>query len=256
MSLLQVAIIQSKLYWEDAHQNRLHFRRQIELIEPKTDLIVLPEMFTSGFTMNTAKCSESMSGDSVRWMSEMAKQSGAALTGSLIIEEHGNFYNRLIWMRPSGEFDYYDKKHLFRLANEQQYFTPGTERKIVTLKDWRINLNVCYDLRFPVWLRNQDDYDCLLFVANWPEKRREHWKALLKARAIENLCFVIACNRVGTDGKGFDYSGDSGLVSPNGACHFSTNEEVLYFTLDKTIRSNHLEKFGFHLDRDEFIISS
>lgn len=254
MNLLHIAIIQSPLFWENAAQNRAHFQAHIDNIDSKADLIVLPEMFSSGFTMNTNDCAETMSGDTLLWMSEQAKKSDAVIAGSLIIEENSNFYNRLIWMTPSGNYEYYDKKHLFRLANEQQYFTPGQERKIVSLHDWKICLNVCYDLRFPVWLRNQDDYDCLLFVANWPSKRRAHWKALLTARAIENLSYVIACNRVGTDGKGFQYSGDSGIVTPNGESDFSSDEGVIYHTLDKTIRTKHVERFGFLLDRDEFAI--
>jgi len=201
MEDLKIALIQTSLHWEDKKGNLDMFTDKIAKIPERQDLIVLPEMFTTGFSMKATKFAEEMSGPSVSWMRSQAKLSSSCIAGSIIIKEGRSYYNRLIWMRPDGTLEHYNKRHLFRLAKEQDHYTEGSERKIVSLKDWRINLNVCYDLRFPVWSRNKNDYDILLNVANWPAKRSLPWSTLLRARAIENMCYSIGLNRVGTDGN-------------------------------------------------------
>lgn len=252
---LTVAVVQSKLIWEDRSKNRSIFEDQILSISKDVDVIVLPEMFTTGFTMNTS-CAESMDGESIQWLQKMAAKKNAVVCGSLIIVEHANYYNRLIWMPPSGDVSYYDKRHLFSYAKEDQYFTSGTSQTIINHHGWRINLNICYDLRFPVSLRNVDAYDCLLFVANWPAKRSLHWKTLLKARAIENLSFVIACNRVGEDENGLVYTGDSTILGPDGIALIEESEEsnILIAELSKSTLENHRKTFAFAKDADVFKI--
>ncbi|MCR9181929.1 MAG: amidohydrolase [Flavobacteriaceae bacterium] len=206
-----IALIQTTLEWENPEANRNHFQKKIESIQEKVDLIILPEMFTTGFTMNAAPLAESMNGKTVIWMKQMAKLKNVAITGSIIIEENQNFYNRMVFVTPEGVIHTYDKRHLFTLANEQETYTAGNEKLIIDYKGWKICPMICYDLRFPVWARNMEDYDILLFVANWPEARIKAWDVLLQARAIENMGYCIGVNRIGTDGKGFDYVGHSGV---------------------------------------------
>lgn len=256
MQDLKIALIQSKLHWEDKKANLAMFAEKIAGIHAGQDLIVLPEMFTTGFSMKASEFAEEMEGNCVSWMRDQAQSTRSVIAGSLIIKEGGAYYNRLIWMRPDGTLEHYDKRHLFRLANEQDHYTAGATRKIVTLKDWRINLNVCYDLRFPVWSRNRNDYDVLLNVANWPAKRSLPWKTLLRARAIENMCYSIGLNRVGIDGNGYFHSGDSAFIHPDGttlvAC--SVREKIINFTLSIDDLKKFRERFQFYKDADDFTI--
>ena len=212
MSTLEVTIVQADLYWHDPARNREHFTAVIEVLKEATDLIVLPEMFTTGFSMDAPALAETMDGDSVRWMREMAASSNAAVCGSLIIAENRQFYNRFICASPAGDLLCYDKRHLFRLADEQSHYSPGEALNTFDLKGWRICPMVCYDLRFPVWSRNRDSYDLLLYVANWPDRRHHAWETLLRARAIENLSYVAGVNRTGRDGNDIAYSGGSSII--------------------------------------------
>lgn len=257
MNTLKIALIQSSLHWEKKEANLNMFSEKISQVESKQDLIVLPEMFSTGFSMKPDTFAETMDGESVAWMKDQAANANCVVTGSLIIKESDSYYNRLVWMRPDGSFDHYDKRHLFRLANEQNHYVAGQERKIVVLNGWRINLNVCYDLRFPVWSRNRNDYDILLNVANWPAKRSHAWKTLLRARAVENMCYAVGLNRVGDDGNGFFHSGDSAVVHPDGtaliAC--SVREKILYTTLIKEELDSFRERFQFYKDADDFTVA-
>lgn len=254
---LKVTLIQSYLFWEDVQKNLQQFDMKINQLNQRTDLIVLPEMFNTGFSMNTAKLAESMEGNTISWMKKTASVTGSVITGSLIIKENGNFFNRLLWVRPDGEISQYDKKHLFGLGSETEHFTAGTERLIVELNGWKICPMICYDLRFPVWCRNEEESDLLIFVANWPEKRSHHWRTLLIARAIENQEYVLGVNRVGDDANLFYHSGDSMLVHPMGNILFQkVDEEDMYTAIlskdeiEKTRRS-----LPFLADKDEFKLS-
>ncbi len=214
---LTVTIMQANLQWEDAGANRSMFEERIGSIREKTDLVVLPEMFTTGFTMNARAIAEDMAGPTIQWMSRMAEKGGFHLTGSLVIREEDSFFNRLIWAFPDGEILSYDKRHLFRMAGEDAVYSPGDSQLTVRVQGWKIRPFICYDLRFPQWTRNRGNaYDAAIFVANWPEKRAHHWNTLLAARAIENQCYVIACNRTGFDGNGVTYSGDSCVINHQG----------------------------------------
>lgn len=254
---IKVALVQTALHWEDKQSNLTMFDEKISSIKADTDLIVLPEMFTTGFSMKPTQFAESIDGPSMQWLKDQASKSKACIAGSIIIKEDNHYYNRLIWMRPDGSFEQYNKRHLFRLANEQNHYTAGTERKIVELGDWKINLNVCYDMRFPVWSRNVMDYDILLNVANWPAKRSYPWKTLTRARAIENMCYVIALNRVGNDGNDYYHTGDSAVVYPDGTAIIECNDEekILYATLSKDELIKFRDRFQFYKDADDFTIS-
>jgi predicted amidohydrolase len=217
MQDLRVALIQAELAWEDPIANLERFYERIARISDDVHLIVLPEMFSTGFSMQPAGLAQPMDGPAVAWMQERAQEFQADIAGSLMVEEQGQFYNRLIWAKPDGRIATYDKKHLFRYAGEEKVYMSGRNLLTVTCQGWKIRPFVCYDLRFPIWTRNIDSaYDAAIFVANWPERRAPHWKALLKARAIENQCYVAGVNRVGTDGKGYRYSGDSRIIDPLG----------------------------------------
>ncbi len=215
MQNLRISLVQTPLDWQQPDANRERLTSLLAPLEGQTDLIVLPEMFTTGFTMSPNEVAEPMSGPTLAWMRTMARSLGAAICGSVVIDD-GGYRNRLLFVTPEGEVQYYDKHHLFRMANEHEYYAAGETRKVIEYKGWRILPQVCYDLRFPVWCRNRDDYDLLLCVANWPAPRRHPWRALLLARAIENQCYVAGVNRVGEDGKGLEYSGDSLLVDFKG----------------------------------------
>lgn len=217
MQDLIVTLIQTELFWEDISANLATFDRKIDTISEETDLIVLPEMFTTGFSMSAPKLAETMSGSAVSWIQSKAKARNAYITGSIIIEENGKYYNRLLWAKPDGTLMTYDKKHLFRMTDEHKVFTPGNRFLTVRVKGWKLRPFICYDLRFPIWNRNIDNrYDMAVYIANWPEKRTAHWKILMPARAIENQCYVIGVNRVGKDGNGIIYSGDSSIIDPMG----------------------------------------
>lgn len=213
---LRVSIVQCMLHWEDAVANRAMLTERIAPLRGATDLVVLPEMFSTGFSMRSAELAETMDGPTVRWMREQAASLNAALYGSLIIQEQGHRYNRGLFVRPDGEVTSYDKRHLFRFAQETDHYSPGARRVVVHWRGWRVLLQICFDLRFPVFARNRGDYDGILYVANWPEARRFPWSTLLLARAIENQCIVVGVNRVGMDGKGIHYTGDSVVVDARG----------------------------------------
>ncbi len=222
MQNLNIALIQTPLHWESAKENLEMFSGKLSEINQPVDLVVLPEMFTSGFTMEPARVAQTMDGEAIGWMKSKAASLGAVITGSLVIEDGGYFYNRLIWMQPDGSCQYYDKRHLFSFAGEDKFYTAGNERKIFQLHGWKILPIICFDLRFASWCRNQYtedggfDYDLMLVVANWPDVRSHAWRVLLMARAIENQAYVAGINRVGEDGNAVSYSGDSAVIDPRG----------------------------------------
>tara|TARA_B110000091_G_scaffold194243_1_gene219917 strand:- start:479 stop:1261 length:783 start_codon:yes stop_codon:yes gene_type:complete len=258
-SELKISMIQSEIVWENPMQNRVQFELQIAAIPPDVVLIVLPEMFTTGFTMNAASVAEKMDGPSVAWMQEMAANKKAAIVGSLVISERGQFYNRLLFVHPSGKIDFYDKRHSFTLAKENEVYTAGTQKRIVTYKGWKICPLICYDLRFPVWSRNTENYDLLLYVANWPTPRIHAWNALLQARAIENMSYTIGVNRVGQDANGHDYAGMSAGYDGlgNRLTNFKKNEvEVATLTLYKLQQDTMRRKLSFLNDQDLFEITT
>lgn len=217
MQDLKVTLVQADLIWEDISANLARFDETLDALTEETDLIVLPEMFSTGFTMAAATLAEDMDGRAVQWICEKSRQKAVDIVGSVIIREDGKFYNRLLWARPDGALLCYDKRHLFRMAGEEKVYCAGNNLLTLSLKGWNIRPFICYDLRFPAWVRNVGNaYDVAIFVANWPEKRSIHWQKLLVARAIENQCFVVGVNRVGMDGNGFDFSGDSTVIDPLG----------------------------------------
>lgn len=262
MSSLTFTIIQTNLFWEEKALNLKMLEEKINSIKEKTEVIILPEMFSTGFSMNAARLAESMEGETIAWMKRMAAEKKIILTGSIIIEENGNFYNRLVWMLPSGKVGLYDKKHLFAYANEDSHYTSGNKRLIASVKGWKINLLVCYDLRFPVWSRQSYkpgqspdlEYDVLIYAANWPESRSHAWKTLLQARAIENQCFCIGVNRTGKDGNNIYYSGDSMIINSLGEVlyHKAHDEDIYTFTLQKEELENIRQKTPFWKDADSF----
>jgi omega-amidase len=261
MSTLTITTIQSSLHWEDKAANLQQFEKKIIGIQEKAEIVILPEMFSTGFSMRPEVLAEKMDGDTVQWMKRMAAQKRIILTGSVIIEEEGQYLNRLIWMLPNGQYGYYDKRHLFAYAGEEAHYLPGQKRLIASVKGWKINLLVCYDLRFPVWSRQQvsergPEYDVLVYVANWPERRNHAWKTLLQARAIENQCFVVGVNRVGEDGNNIYHSGDTMVVDAMGEVLYTKAHEEDIFTI--TLEKNKLEevrhKLPFLADADDFEI--
>lgn len=255
MDNLKISLFQGYLFWENIDKNLQNIELRLSNIRVKTDLIVLPEMFNTGFTMNAEKLAEPMNGPTMSWMHNIARRFEAVVTGSLIITENGNYYNRLIWMRPDGTFATYDKRHLFRLAKEQETYTAGRERLIVELNGWNVCMAICYDLRFPVWLRNKNtEYDLLIVVANWPERRAAHWRALIPARAVENQAYVIGLNRVGHDGNEVYYSGDSTCIDANGnVVYYKRDEEDVYtFTISGEELQKTRRLMPFLRDADDF----
>lgn len=258
MQDLRITIIQTALHWQDAAANRAMFSVKLATVAPATDLIVLPEMFTTGFSMDARGLAEDAQGPTLQWMQEEAARYNAVLTGSVMVKEGDNYYNRLFWVRPDGSYEHYDKRHLFRMAKEHHSYTPGKEKLLVELKGWNICPLVCYDLRFPVWSRNTNSqYDLLLYVANWPKPRANAWSTLLQARAIENLSYVVGVNRVGTDGNGHPYSGDSAIIHPKGHKLLETTEAegIHTITLSKQELTDFREAFPAHLDADDFTLS-
>jgi omega-amidase len=254
---LKVTLVQSDLKWENSGYNLSLFTDRINSIALPTDLIILPELFTTGFTMNVSRVSEGMSGESVKWMKKMSRSMKACITGSLLIREQGQFFNRLIWMKPSGQYSTYDKRHLFRMGEEHVHYAAGNKRLIADLHQWKIRPLICYDLRFPVWSRNLSDYDLLIYIANWPASRMSVWETLLKARAIENQCFVIGLNRIGIDGMGLNYSGDSLVIDYKGNIIKQLPEnknETETITLSLSELREFREKFPVYLDGDKFEI--
>lgn len=261
MSTLTITTIQSNLTWEEKAANLRMLEQKIGGIEEKTEIVVLPEMFNTGFSMRPEVLAETMEGETVEWMKRVSRENGIVLTGSLMIEEAGNYYNRLVWMLPNGQFGHYDKRHLFAFGEEDKHYSPGNKRLIASVKGWKINLQVCYDLRFPVWARQQNteagsEYDVLIYVANWPERRSHAWKTLLCARAIENQCYVVGVNRVGNDGKNIYHSGNSLVIDPLGQVlyHMADEEDVNTITLQKEMLEEVRNKFPFWKDADSFNI--
>lgn len=257
MDNLKITLFQGYLFWEKTDKNLQNIALRLSSIREKTDLIILPEMFNTGFTMNAEELAEPMDGKTMQWMHKIAKQYDCVVTGSLIIIENGNYYNRLIWMLPDGSYKHYDKRHLFALGKEHNTYTAGTEKLIVELKGWKICPMICYDLRFPVWIRNvKDTYDLLLIVANWPERRALHWRTLIPARAVENQTYVIGVNRVGHDGNEIYHSGDSTCIDPNGnVVYYKRDEEDVYtFSIiaDELIKTR--RALPFLKDADDFNI--
>ena len=279
MSTLTITTIQTNLFWEDKQANMQMLRQKIDSIEEKTEIVILPEMFTTGFSMQPEVFAETMDGETIEWMKMVSNKNGIALTGSVMIEEDGKYFNRLIWMLPNGQFGYYDKRHLFAYGEEDKHYSSGKKRLIASVKGWKINLQVCYDLRFPVWARQQIDrfstppdgaqktsdstqgnpeYDVLIYVANWPERRSHAWKTLLCARAIENQCYVIGVNRVGNDAKNIHYSGNTLVIDPMGQVlyHMAEEEDINTITLSKEKLEEVRTRFPFLNDGDDFIINS
>jgi omega-amidase len=260
MKNLNITIIQTSLFWEDSEKNIKHFDQLLSSQAGKTDLIVLPEMFNTGFSMNSAKLAQQMNGDVIKWMQKKSAELNCCITGSSIIKENDNYYNRLIWMQPDGVFYTYDKRHLFRMAQEHNYYSPGTQKILPEIKGWKICPLICYDLRFPVWSRNgmgENRYDLLIYIANWPEARRNAWSSLLIARAIENQCYVAGVNRIGSDGKGISYSGDSAVIDPKGNVISQTKpfeEKAETIELNKRELEDFREKFPVESDADNFNI--
>ncbi|WP_353777453.1 amidohydrolase [Winogradskyella sp. 3972H.M.0a.05] len=252
---LKIALIQSSLAWENATQNRKNFTEKINSIDEDVDVIVLPEMFTTGFTMNANGNKETMQGETVQWLLDMASKKDVAITGSIIVEEEGAFYNRLLFVEPNGVISTYDKKHTFTLAGEHKVYKAGDKKLIVDYKGWSICPLVCYDLRFPVWARNTEDYDLLIYVANWPKVRVDAWSTLLKARAIENMSYCIGVNRVGLDGNNYEYSGHSAAydVLGNRLDNIEVGkEQIEVITLSKSHIKTYRDKLQFLEDRDSF----
>jgi omega-amidase len=260
MPTLSFTLIQTRLFWEDRDANLAMLEKKIREIRERTEIVVLPEMFSTGFSMNPTKLAERMDGATVQWMKKIAAAKKIVLTGSVIIEEDGNYYNRLLWVLPDGNLGYYDKRHRFAFAGENAEYTPGNKRLIAQVKGWKINLQVCYDLRFPVWARQHSnespEYDVLLYVANWPERRAHAWKTLLTARAIENQCYVVGVNRVGDDGNGIAHSGDSMVIDALGTTlyHKSDGEDIHTIVLEREPLQQVREKFPFWKDADNFKI--
>ena len=257
MQYLKTAIIQTDLVWLNAVKNQQQILEKIDQIKEEVDLIILPEMFTTGFSMHPQEVAETMQGNTVKWMQSIAAEKNMAVAGSVIISESSKYYNRFLFVHPTGEVHYYNKKHLFTLAGEHKIYTSGNEKIIVNYKGWKICPMVCYDLRFPVWARNVEDYDVLIYVANWPKPRITAWDTLLKARAIENMCYTIGVNRVGKDANKLEYSGHSAIYDCLGEelTEIAPNKEGVAVV---TLAKNHLnivrKKLNFLSDKDAFQI--
>jgi omega-amidase len=269
---LLITIVQSDLYWENPEANLKMFEEKINAHKEKMEIVILPEMFSTGFSMNPERFAEAMDGPAVAWMRSMAISKGIIIGGSLMIREGGNFYNRFVWMLPQGEFGYYDKRHLFGAGREDQHYTPGNKRLIASVKGWKINLLICYDLRFPVWSRQsvpldpvkqqavttpgEPEYDLIIYVANWPEPRIYAWKTLLQARAIENQSYVVGVNRIGVDGNNTNHTGESMIADPLGqVLHSSGQQDEVYTASLSAERIDELrKKLPFLKDADSFMV--
>ena len=267
---LTITTIQTNLIWENKQANLQMLETKLNSIQPPTEIVVLPEMFSTGFSMQPKLFAETMDGETVNWMKRMAITKKIILTGSIIIKEDGNYFNRLVWMLPNGQYGFYDKRHLFAFAHENQHYTAGKKRLIASVKGWKINLQICYDLRFPVWARQAPsqstemasgadvalEYDLIIYVANWPQKRIDAWKTLLAARAIENQCYVIGVNRVGNDGNDIYHSGNSVVINPLGETLYqkADEEDINPITLEKNDLAAIRKQFPFWKDRDDFTL--
>jgi omega-amidase len=257
---LKIALVQMAQAWENHAANLAMAGRHIDTIREKVDLIVFPEMFTTGYTMNAPACAQAMDGSAVHWMHETARRLNTDITGSMIISSgRGGFYNRLVWAKPDGSVQLYDKRHLFRMAGEHEIYSGGSAHITVELKGWRVRPYICYDLRFPVWTRNRkNEYDIALFVASWPAKRASQWAALLRARAIENLCYVIGVNRTGTDGNSLEYAGGTAAFDCTGNTIFDagSSECVSIVTLQSRHLQEYRDTFPAWMDSDAFSIDA
>ena len=254
---LYITLVQPNIVWEDKAVNLRQYETMIAGISGRKEVVVLPEMFSTGFSVASERLAEKMDGASIGWMVNMALRYRCILTGSLIIEEEGKYYNRMLWVQPDGHIGYYDKRHLFGFAKEDAYYTPGISRLITQVNGWRINLQVCYDLRFPVWARNTgEEYDVLLYVANWPEQRIIAWNTLLQARAIENQCYVAGVNRIGRDGNGNNYTGNSSVFGPAGEIICQLQDESTAYTviLEKETLQKLRAGLPFLKDADKFML--
>ncbi len=260
MSSLTLSLVQTHLFWEDKKANLAMLETKIMGIVEKTELVILPEMFSTGFSMKPQLLAETMDGETVSWMKRVAAAKKIILTGSVMIKEDGHFFNRLLWVLPNGTLGYYDKRHRFAFGGEHEEYTSGRKRLTASVKGWKINLLICYDLRFPVWARQQSneapEYDILLYVANWPERRNHAWKTLLTARAIENQCYVVGVNRVGNDGNGINHCGDSMVIDALGSAlyHNAAGEDIHTIVLQKEPLQQIRDKFPFWKDADDFNI--
>jgi len=256
-NFLNISLIQTDIIWENPQANREYLSEKIKQVKLETDLVILPEMFTTGFTMNV-DLAETMEGETVNWMQNIATEKQIAITGSIIIKEQNNYHNRLLFIFPNGKIEYYDKRHSFSYGNEHETFTAGSSKLILTYKGWKICPLICYDLRFPVWARNTENYDLLIYVASWPEKRIYAWDTLLKARAIENLSYTIGVNRIGEDGKNYNYVGHSialDFLGKSISKEHCSIEKVIEISLDKSLQNEKRHHFGFLNDKDQFSIN-
>lgn len=257
MNMLRVATIQTKLFWEDIDANLHMLGEKISSLHQKADLIVLPEMFSTGFSMNTA-LAETQDGRAMQWMQDMAARYNMAICGSLMMRNRHDVFNRFVWMNPGGIYHVYNKRHLFRMGGEDEHYKAGNEKLIVDFKGFKLQLLVCYDLRFPVWIRRtlKENFDALLVVANWPQRRAAHWKVLLQARAIENQCYVVGVNRVGHDGNEVYHSGDSAVIDPKGEIiyHKADQEDIAIHVLEKEKVTAYRLDFPALNDADEFTL--
>lgn len=262
MADLSITTVQTNISWEDKESNLKMLEEKIVSLQQKTQIVVLPEMFNTGFSMNTTALAEDMNGPTIQWMKRISKENNIILTGSIMIEEDGLFYNRLIWMMPNHQIGVYDKRHLFGFSKEDEFYERGHKRLITSVNGWKINLQICYDLRFPVWARQQGadisipEYDILIYVANWPEKRNHAWETLLTARAIENQCYVVGVNRVGEDGNQQKYIGNTCVIDPMGETLYKKNrvEDMHQAIFKKDDLLNIRSSFPFLKDRDSFTI--
>jgi predicted amidohydrolase len=257
MEEIKISLIQSDLVWENPAENRKKFETKFSDLKGKTDIVLLPEMFTTGFSMNPRPIAETMNGNTVAWFKKQSAHNNFVIAGSVIITENGKYFNRFIFAEPTGLIHYYDKHHLFTITGEHYEYTAGNTRTIIKYKGFRLFLQICYDLRFPVWMRNKNDYDVMLLVANWPERRNDAWKKLLYARAMENQCYIAAVNRVGNDGNGISHTGDSMILDYAGrelAVSKPNVEEILSARFSMALLNDSKDKFPAWKDADEFEI--
>jgi len=255
--ILRITLAQVNLVWENPEQNRLDFEMQIRQLSGKSDLVILPETFATGFSMRACDLAEPMDGPTVNWLLSLSRTTGLAIGGSLIIKENGLYYNRFVFVTPEGDISHYDKRHLFSIGGESISFTGGNKKLIVNFHGWRIAFYICYDVRFPVWCRNVNDTDLMIFTANWPASRNEVWKTLLKARAIENQVYVAGVNRIGKDGNDISYIGESQILNSKGEM-MSGSERTIdgYLSYEISLKelNDFREKFPVANDADQFLI--
>ena len=252
---INIAIVQTSIKWEDAQGNLSNYEKIIDSMNPDVDIIFFPEMFNTGFSMNVKKIAETMDGKTVSWLKQHALRKNVSITATLAIEENKNFYNRLVWVFPNGKIIFYDKRHTFTLAGESKVYSKGKSKKIIYYKGWKFLPQVCYDLRFPVWSRNDSDYDVLFYLANWPTPRISHWKNLLVSRAIENISYCIGVNIIGSDPEN-KYNGYSCIINPNGehCIDMTEDETVIYYQLNKSKINNSRNSLNFLDDKDDFTL--